>query len=121
MGVAFAEYKRHLPTRTADFPSADIVRAPDRVSYYRQQNPLCSFCEAPRAEVHHIIGGAGRSDEWCNFLSVCRRCHGQIVGRAGLAKVLFAKWSDDPLATDWVRLAILYRQFLPRPEPLGTE
>jgi hypothetical protein len=88
-------------------------------------------------QTHHIIK-AGRSDEPCNLLRVCERCHRIIEGesvpdekgghwpRLTLAHVLHSKREHDPQEYDADRLTVLWRKRertpgfdpLPRPEPL---
>jgi len=88
-------------------------------------------------QTHHIIK-AGRSDEPCNLLRVCERCHRVIEGesvpdeqgghwpRLTLAHVLYCKLEHDPQQYDPDRLTVLWRNRprtldfdpLPRPEPL---
>ncbi len=88
-------------------------------------------------QTHHIIK-AGRSDEPCNLLRVCERCHRIIEGesvpdeqgghwpRLTLAHVLYCKREHDPRQYDPHRLTVLWRNRqrslafdpLPRPEPL---
>jgi len=66
-----------------------------------------------RLELHHVIGGTkGRSDERTNLIMLCRDCHEQVA-TAGLGAILGMKWSIDRQGTDWVRLAVLRRSFLP--------
>ncbi|MEI8376577.1 MAG: hypothetical protein WCJ35_27485 [Planctomycetota bacterium] len=88
-------------------------------------------------QTHHIIK-AGRSDEPCNLLRVCERCHRIIEGESvadenggywphlTLAHVLNCKQENDPQEYDPDRLTVLWRNRertvdfdpLPPPEPL---
>jgi len=88
-------------------------------------------------QTHHIIK-PGRSDEPCNLLRVCGRCHRIIEGervpdghgghwpRLTLAHVLYCKREHDPEEYDPDRLTVLWRHRqreggfdpLPQPEPL---
>jgi len=88
-------------------------------------------------QTHHIIK-PGRSDEACNLLRVCERCHRIIEGESvpaeneghwpplTLAHVLGCKQEHDPQEFDPDRLTVLWRNRerslafdpLPRPEPL---
>ena len=88
-------------------------------------------------QTHHIIK-PGRSDEPCNLLRVCGRCHRIIEGervpddhgghwpRLTLAHVLYSKRERDPQEYDPDRLVLLWRHRarmngfdpLPEPEPL---
>lgn len=96
----------------------------------------CQVCFRPwsRAgwrgfEVHHIIGGAnGRSDEPCNCLLVCGRCHDQMSNGGGqyrdeetkellptitLAHVVWVKMQTP--SWDGERLQVLRHRRLPDP------
>ena len=88
-------------------------------------------------QTHHIIK-AGRSDEPCNLLRVCERCHRIVEGESvpdengghwpqlTLAHVLHCKQEHDPQEYDPDRLTVLWRNRerslafdpLPPPEPL---
>ncbi len=71
-------------------------------------------------QTHHIIK-AGRSDEPCNLLRVCERCHRIIEGESvpdengghwpqlALAHVLCCKQEHDPQEYDADRLTVLWR------------
>ena len=71
-------------------------------------------------QTHHIIK-AGRSDEPCNLLRACERCHRIIEGESvpdekgghwpslTLAHVLHCKQEHDPQQYDPDRLAVLWR------------
>ena len=118
-GVSFAEYRRLLPARSADFPSPNRVKSPGTVAAYRAEFPYCQVSGASGRgvilECHHIIGGTrGRSDERTNLIMLRRELHGCANSRAlpkGL--ILWAKWRADRLGTRWARLAILNNAFLP--------
>jgi len=121
--VAFADYRDHLPARAADFPPREIVRRLSALKSYGWQHDLCQWCGRDlseygvKAELHHIIGGGGRSDEPCNLIMLCNGyhgCHGKVHGN--LSGIMYAKWKTDRSNTDWVRLAILYGAFLPEPK-----
>jgi RNA polymerase subunit RPABC4/transcription elongation factor Spt4 len=88
-------------------------------------------------QTHHIIK-AGRSDEACNLLRACERCHRIIEGESvpdengghwpplTLAHVLGCKQEHDPQEYDPDRLTVLWRNRqrspafdpLPPPAPL---
>ena len=82
--------------------------------------------------VHHIIGGTGgRSDEPCNFLLVCDRCHRMLHGervpdgrggrfpRLNRSHALWCKREANPDESDPERLAVLaFRKSLAGPEEL---
>ena len=81
--------RKSLPIRTADFPSAEIIRHKQAMRTYRLLFTHCQVCEIElgrwgvRAEVHHIIGGAGRSDEFPNLILLCNGftgCHAKAHG-----------------------------------------
>lgn len=109
-----------------------IVRSSTTVRRFAAENPACWCCgSSARLATHHIIGGAGRSDERCNLSRLCLVCHeraeGQPFGisvgggptvRLGpltLANVLWLKMKRDPEHYDRGRLADLaHRKVLPR-------
>lgn len=69
----------------------------------------CALCSRPTwqagTELHHIVGGAMRSDEYANFLMLCRACHSEIQSQPeAYPKVWLAKWRVDREHTDWRRL-----------------
>ena len=88
-------------------------------------------------QTHHIIK-PGRSDEPCNLLRVCERCHWIVEGervpddqgghypKLALAHVLHCKREHDPHEYDPDRLTLLWRHRkrtdgfdpLPAPQPL---
>lgn len=122
-GVLVDDLPRILP-RPSDthlWPPANIVRDLEIVIAYRGEHQHCQLCGAAfqwdvRKELHHIIGGAGRSDERCNLIVLCNGyhgCHGEVHGNLPL--ILWAKWLTNKEDTDWVRLAVLARKFLPVP------
>lgn len=127
-GIEFAGYRDLLPARAADFPPRQIVRDKSILTDYRWAHDHCQLCGRNfrrghmRAELHHIIGGGGRSDEPCNLIMLCNGyhgCHGKVHGN--LSGILYAKWKTDCENTDWVRLAILYGAFLPEPKESDNE
>ena len=123
------------------------VRDPEAVRQWAQGHDCCQVCgiDGHKArwvyitglQTHHIIK-AGRSDEPCNLLRVCERCHRIIEGESvpeedgghwpplTLAHVLYCKREYDPHEYDADRLTLLWRNRrrspafdpLPRPEPL---
>ena len=123
-GVAFADHRLHLPKLAKDFWPPCHQRIPRVLEEFHATWDHCFACGRPRKhvrrlEAHHIIGGIkGRSDEPCNLMMLCEdwehSCHRQansVLLPKGV--LLWRKWSVDPENTDWVRLAILHRQFLP--------
>lgn len=97
------------------------------MSIYHQEHRSCHCCGAyeghqdedgfiVRCEVHHMIGGSGRSDERCNLIMLCQSCHGTnrvTGGPIPLALAVWLKWRATPLECDWVQLARLNRAYLP--------
>ena len=122
-GVAFADYSRKLPERAADFPRSRVhvdfkLRTAYRWDWGDCQMCGCQMRKVAYGDVHHIIGGAGKSDERTNLLRVCRPCHDESWSLI-LPAALYAKWKTDAANLSWVRLAVLYGRFLPEPKPKG--
>ncbi len=120
------------------------VKDPKAVRRWSDQHDFCQVCgiddhkarwaHITGLQTHHIIK-AGRSDEPCNLLRVCERCHRIIEGesvpdeRGGhwphltLAHVLYCKQEHDPRQYDPDRLTVLWRNrkraldFDPLPPP----
>jgi len=123
------------------------VRDRERVRQWAAEHDSCQVCGIDEhtarwvgitgLQTHHIIK-SGRSDEPCNLLRVCERCHRIIEGepvpdeggahwpRLTLAHVLHCKQELDPQQYDADRLTVLWRNRprtatfdpLPMPEPL---
>jgi hypothetical protein len=114
-GVRFCEIRSHLPARVKDWPKLRIVRDSEVLRIFRMlvgggSCPLCkrNYWQFCREEIHHICGGAARSDEFCNLLSVCSDCHAEIQSDVRqTARVWLAKWTVDRQHTNWVRLVRL--------------
>jgi hypothetical protein len=67
---------------------------------------LCGYCGA--LEPHHLASAKGRSDERCNLIAVCRKCHDEIQGDVDQYKRVWrAKWEADRAGTNWLRLCLL--------------
>lgn len=68
-----------------------------------------------KLDPHHLVGGtAGRADELCNLMPLCRRCHDKFQSlKPAFGFLLYRKWLFDRPNTDWLRLTILYGQALP--------
>lgn len=130
-GVAFADYRKHVPERASDFPRIKLVRLPNaRAAYIHLLGPgwdaRCQMCGRElgrwgiRAELHHIMGGAGRSDVPTNWTMLCdggTGCHAMVKPQKSMLRiVLAAKCLTDREHTDWVELARLYGSHLPEPE-----
>ena len=62
-------------------PKTIKIKAPTLLAKYRLQNKYCELCahkgklEAYRLEIHHLIPGAGRTDEIWNIIRLCGPCH----------------------------------------------
>ena len=123
------------------------VKDREAVRQWAERHDCCQVCgidehtarwlQITGLQTHHIIK-AGRSDEPCNLLRVCERCHRIIEGESvpdekgghwpplTLAHVLHCKWEYDPQEYDADRLTVLWKHRgrtpafdpLPRPEPL---
>lgn len=124
-GLSFAEHRRKLPERASDFPRIQQHRHSTTVLDYRYSWVVCQVCGLPltirQGDTHHIIGGAGRSDEKTNLLRLCNSfsgCHDESWS-VMLPWALWAKWKTDRKNLSWVRLAQLYGSFLPEPKPKG--
>lgn len=122
------------------FDKAGVITDPDMRDLYRwdgHHGDACEVCHRPWAKagwlglaVHHLIHGAnGRSDEWCNLLLLCGRCHDlshdgqyrdeetkELLPSLTLGNLLWVK-SYTP---DWdeKRLTALYHRTLPEWERL---
>ncbi len=133
--------------RPAAYVKSRPVKDPGAVRQWADRHDYCQVCgiEEHKArwvyitglQTHHIIK-AGRSDEACNLLRVCERCHRIIEGESvpdengghwpplTLAHVLHCKQEHDPQQYDPDRLTVLWRNRprsldfdpLPPPEPL---
>jgi len=124
-GSSFTDAMRNLPKSVHDWPPPERVKDHILLQRMHEERRQCGVCSyKPMAwswlavELHHIVGGSkGRSDERTNLIPLCRRCHDNAnTDTLPLARILFCKWRIDPEHTDWRRLAILKRQFLPEPE-----
>jgi hypothetical protein len=82
-----------------------IVRKLEVASEWNLTRPCCDACGKPRSQMngelngpttHHIIGGSGRSDEACNLLCLCVRCHwaAEITTPMRLDGVLYEPLSE---------------------------
>lgn len=129
-GVLFADYRKHLPKLASDFPEVKLVRRPDvRTAYIaalgERWDARCQMCGKElgrwgvRAELHHVVGGARRSDVFYNLLMLCNGatgCHQMVQHQSSMLRiVLAAKCLTDREHTDWVQLAILRGSHLPGP------
>lgn len=113
-------------------PITDTVA---RYAWAMERN-CCAVCHVPAGKsdwrglsVHHLIHGAGnRSDEPCNLLLLCGRCHDQhhAGGHKGwpdltLGMLLKVKRETDFPEWDAKRLKELYHRELPPLEALPKE
>ncbi len=134
--VAFSDHRKHLPELASDFPKPKLIRLPDiRMRYLDllDQNEgfyfwdvRCQICGKElgawgvRAELHHIVGGARRSDVWTNLIFLCNGstgCHQMVQHQQSMLRiVLAAKCLTDPEYTDWIAMALLRGSHLPEPE-----
>lgn len=83
---------------------------------WSRERPTCYFTDSgpfshsPILQTHHIVGGQNRSDEACNLVRVCERCHQRIHRTYGrgevipLGLVLSAKLLWDPGEFDVARI-----------------
>lgn len=97
-----------------------VVRDPEgRKLWAAQQERRCQVCLGKADwrgfSVHHLIRGAGRSDEDCNWILVCGSCHDRCPGHDGseypkltLGEMLTCKVLADPIEYDRPRLEALY-------------
>ena len=115
-GVRWHELGNHFPKRVADWPKLRIVKDREVITDHLKQRegkpcPLCGGPDWGYFDVHHIIGGAGRSDEHCNLLRICTGCHEEIQhAPEHEPRVWRAKWEVDKRHTDWRRLCELRRK-----------
>ena len=129
-GVAFADYPATLPKLCRHWPPANIIRSRDAVGQYRARfSSACQICgrdfcrrsiNSLNPELHHIVGGAGRSDEPTNLLMVSRDCHDESWS-VMLPQALYAKWQTDGENLSWTRLAVLLGHHLPEPKGASDE
>lgn len=110
----------------------------DEVAYgtWALQNRFCWACGIPyykagqvnrQLSTHHIIK-SGRSDEFCNLMRLCRRCHDSAEGQEfpnwtqlELGIALSIKKAMDPHAWNPERMAELYHKELPDLIPIPAE
>jgi len=122
-GRTFANYRESLPTLASNFPHEKPIRERAAVAHFRglEISQRCWACGRAnvKLDLHHIIGGAGRSDERCNMSILCggltpNACHPRAnTDELPMGFILFRKWLLDQTGTDWARLAVLRGSFLP--------
>ena len=113
------------------FKKAGKIRDREVYDAYLVSHPYCACCgRRGKLSRHHIIGGAGRSDEVVNLAVLCLfLCHplaeGERVANGNiryeplsLGQILTLKRLRFPDEVNLERLAELYGQPLPEEEPL---
>ncbi len=135
-------------TARAEYLKSRPVKDPALRRQWSRRHDCCQVCGIHKRnarwqaltrglQTHHIIK-PGRSDEPCNLMRLCARCHRIVEGervpdamgghypQLTLAHVLYCKREHDPGEYDRDRLTVLWRQRervngfdpLPRPRPL---
>ena len=124
-GIAFADYRNALPKRASDFRKAKPIKNPELLRDLHADWRKCMVCGRMRQlgvtlQLHHIAHGTcGRSDEATNIAMLCNSgpdagCHSDVHGgKISPGRLLYCRWYAEPDTVDWVRLAILFRHFLP--------
>jgi hypothetical protein len=114
-GVRFCEIRSHLPARVKDWPKLRTVKDHEVIRIHKMfyQGTACPLCNGDywacsRAETHHLVCGAARSDEFCNLIELCSDCHAEVQSDPKqTARVWLAKWTVDKQHCDWRRLVWL--------------
>jgi 5-methylcytosine-specific restriction endonuclease McrA len=113
--VPFLAAATYVPPRVALWPRSNVVRDHRVGDFYRDACPMrrCPLCGIPTAlELHHIFGGAVRSDELTNFIWLCGACHELVQSRpAYYPVVLRAKWVNERHLVSWPRMLYLRGRF----------
>lgn len=68
----------------------NVVRNPKLAAEWKTWWTYCWYCNdntPGHYDVHHIVGGANRSDELCNYAFFCRDCHEFIESLESLSGV----------------------------------
>jgi hypothetical protein len=129
-GRSLADVRKLLGEDRSVWPRPEVVKKLDgdwSLQWYHNAFHSCWLCGVTRGseefirtvrrlEVHHIAGGYSRkriNAPW-NFAVLCDECHANVAGN--LPQVLWAKLVNDREGTDFCRLTIAYRFFLPEPE-----
>ena len=120
LGIPFDEYREHLQKNAGDFPKmqGNFKQWTELAGWYHENYPFCFVCgmDPKRAvlECHHIEGGPSRTHEACNAMVLCLKHHDQVnTNQLPKGHLLWRKWIVDQPNTDWVRMAIIRRRFLP--------
>ena len=101
-----------LPREPLD--PVNVVRNPKVVTEWKRHCFCCWICGENNSrlhEVHHIVGGAHRSDEACNFAFLCRKCHTFVETLEPLSSVRICMWLKriyDPNNYDKTRIEDLF-------------
>jgi hypothetical protein len=102
----------------------NVVDSPLARRAYVSLHPHCAACGGNGGLCcHHIIGGWSRSDEPCNFITLCLECHAAYHDRPGnrpvlnLANILWLKRRQSPDTWNLGRLGQLAGRTLPEMEP----
>lgn len=113
------------------FKKAGKIRDREVYDKYLVNHPYCACCgRRGKLSRHHLVGGAGRSDEVCNLITLdLFLCHplaeGERIANGNLVyeplsfgQILTLKRLRFPDEVNLERLAELYGQPLPEEEPL---
>lgn len=92
-------------------------RATDQewLEYLRIKGDRCRVCGAPHASLHHLLGGAWRSDELDNLVPLCG---GGTTGCHGIYTSRMTGQSLDGVRRTWEQVADRIRRSLTRAEVL---
>ncbi len=125
-GIAFDDYRNHLPDKASDFPRIPRVKKDvdglQGIFHSEFRGTTCWWCGIAdhrvvypiKMELHHLFAGSvGKSHERELFTYLCHYCHENHVAKDDLGRLLFLKWKHDPEWVDWKLMAIRYHQFLP--------
>lgn len=108
-----------------EFVRSRPVDDPAGYKEWAQAQTSCHCCGINAGLTTHHIVKPGRSDEPCNLLRLCMRCHdlaegrsirqgGKLLPKLTLAHCLWLKREREPESYDRPRLARLYHRKLPR-------
>lgn len=120
-GVCFDEHRDLLPPRVSDWPQIRRVTNPRVCELFHRMHRVCWNCGTTAdVQAHHFASGftRGKSDELTLLWALCgdfgNGCHGK-VGTPELShgKLLRLKWENDRECLLWLRIALVWRRFLP--------
>jgi hypothetical protein len=118
------------------YSKANVVHDDDFRQQWGDRQTRCFACGIPVAQapipgcqVHHLIKGTGRSDEACNLVLACQRCHslchgarvreqGELLATLTVGMQLLLKFLSAPTEYDRTRLSALNHRRLPDELPL---